>query len=331
MMKHSHQNFFMIRLLPTTWLILLVLLTAWWGWQIWTQAARIAALEQDFDYLFKMKRMLLGESGFLALLLCASSFFFVSLYRREQERLQTAQRFFSSMTHELKTPLASIRLCSEAILEGGEKATEKQWLSRLIQDTLRLELQIEKMLEWARLEASFHSQNKLLPLQPRSLSALLKHFLHHTPPLSFQSSGHNVHPLSSEWLLNNHGAEAWVQVHEGVLLFILKNIVENAIRHSGRKPVTVTLHTEFLKNQVVWIFENQGASCSLALKDLGKPFHKGQASCGTGLGLYLIRCGMRRMGGEALFIPKPEGFEVRLVFQVTLEEKKSHVLATLRG
>ena len=70
-------------------------------------------------------------------------------YWRDMRRARGTQAFFAALTHELRTPLTSVRLQSEAIAEGEPSA---ELAERLLEDTHRLESQIDKTLELARIE-----------------------------------------------------------------------------------------------------------------------------------------------------------------------------------
>ena len=72
------------------------------------------------------------------------------------------QAFFASVTHELRTPLTSMRLQAEAIAEGEQRA---ELARRLLEDSHRLESQIDKTLELARIEGGGPLREQSIPLQ----------------------------------------------------------------------------------------------------------------------------------------------------------------------
>ena len=75
------------------------------------------------------------------------------LYWRDAKRTRSLQAFFASLTHELRTPLTSIRLQAESISDGlADHPEQKDFLQRLLEDSQRLELQVERVLELARVE-----------------------------------------------------------------------------------------------------------------------------------------------------------------------------------
>ena len=105
--------------------------------------------------------MLVGESSSFLALLLAVSLLLAWLYWREHRRARSMQAFFASVTHELRTPLTSIRLQAEAIAEGEQRA---ELARRLLEDSHRLESQIDKTLELARIEGGGPLSEQAIPL-----------------------------------------------------------------------------------------------------------------------------------------------------------------------
>ena len=79
--------------------------------------------------------------------------FWVNL--KDQKKTRNMQAFFSSLTHELKTPLASIRLQADVInslLENSQNKRLQNLSDRMIEDTKNLETQMDKILQLSRME-----------------------------------------------------------------------------------------------------------------------------------------------------------------------------------
>src|SRR6204780_5664316 len=159
------------------WLALQLVLVVWWATVIERQARRIAALEalqgagQDLAAAqwSRTRLMLIGESSTFLALLLVITLLLAWLYWREQLRARSMQAFFASVTHELRTPLTSIRLQAEAIAEGDQRA---ELARRLLEDSHRLESQIDKTLELARIEGGGPLREQSIPLQPWLARAL---------------------------------------------------------------------------------------------------------------------------------------------------------------
>ena len=105
-----------------------------------------------------------------------------------------------------------------------------------------------------------------------------------------------------------------MQVDPAAFQIILKNLLDNSIRHSKRENVLVSLKAEKRGAEVALLFNDNGEFLDQDKKNIGKLFYKGRSSHGAGVGLYLVRVLMERMGGRAVFSGE-QGFEVALLFK----------------
>ena len=156
-----------VAILAGAWLGVILVLGFWWATIVLHQAERIAELsemagvpaEEVLAETNRVQRMLFWESGtFLVLLLMLSAALFW-YYRRDMQRARGTQAFFAALTHELRTPLTSVRLQTEAIAAGEPT---QELIERLLADTHRLESQIDKTLELARIEGGGRLAGALL-------------------------------------------------------------------------------------------------------------------------------------------------------------------------
>jgi signal transduction histidine kinase len=289
------------------WLGLQLTLVVWWAMLIERQARRLAALEplggagQDLGAAqwSRTRLMLVGESSTFLALLLVISLLLAWLYWREQRRARSMQAFFASVTHELRTPLTSIRLQAEAIAEGDQRA---ELARRLLEDSHRLESQIEKTLELARIEGGGPLSEQEIPLQP---------WLAHSIQNIAGAYGARLD-------LRSHldGALPPVQADAAALQLILRNLVENSVRHSHLDHVSVRLTGASQGRFVVLEYQDNGRGVAAGTGRLGRLFGRGAASSGAGVGLYLVRRLMQRMHGRARFDTAPgEGFRCELWFQ----------------
>src|SRR5580698_1784339 len=270
------------------WLALQLVLVVWWATVIERQARRIAALEalgggQDLAAVqwSRTRLMLIGESStFLALLLVVT-LLLAWLYWREQLRARSMQAFFASVTHELRTPLTSIRLQAEAIAEGDQRA---ELARRLLEDSHRLESQIEKTLELARIEGGGSLAEQEVPLQPWLAHSIRDIAAAHGDRLNLRAHLDASLPP--------------VQADAAALQLILRNLVENSVRHSRVSPVSVRLTAARQGRYVVLEYQDNGRGVAAGTGRLGRLFGRGEASPGAGVGLYLVRRLMQRMRGR---------------------------------
>jgi signal transduction histidine kinase len=290
------------------WLVMQLALVAWWATVIGRQARRIAILQAagGADHGLaaaqwsRTRLMLVGEStSFLALLL-AVSLLLAWLYWREHRRARSMQAFFASVTHELRTPLTSIRLQAEAIAEG---ARSEELARRLLEDSHRLESQIDKTLELARIEGGGPLSEQAIPLHGWLTRALEDIAAAHGQRLDVRA---HVEPALPP-----------VQADAGALQMILRNLIENSVRHSHVNPVRVRLTATQRNARVVLEYQDNGQGIQPGTVRLGSLFGRGAGSSGAGVGLYLVRRLMQRMGGVARFNTAPgEGFRCELIFRI---------------
>ena len=121
--------------------VLMLAIIIWWG-----------SLLIDAN---KARQMIYGEATAMIVLVSLSTFLSLWFYLHDVRRTRELKSFFAAMAHELRTPLTSIRLGIEAL----SQKVKSPLTTRLIADTSRLEAQIERGLELARVESG-----KMLPL-----------------------------------------------------------------------------------------------------------------------------------------------------------------------
>jgi signal transduction histidine kinase len=291
------------------WLALQIALVVWWATVIARQATQIAALQelrggdagQAVEQWSRTRLMLVGESLTSLALIAVVSLLLAWLYWREHRRARAMQAFFASVTHELRTPLTSIRLQAEAIAEGGQRA---ELARRLLEDSHRLESQIDKTLELARIEGGG-------PLREQSL------------PLSgwLARAAEGIAQAHGDALLLHVQLEPGlppIQADAGALQMILRNLVENSVRHARVSPVEVRLGASVRGARLVLEYQDNGQGVLPGTGALGRLFGRGPGSSGAGVGLYLVRRLMQRMGGRARFDTAPgPGFRAELWFPLS--------------
>lgn len=298
------------------WLALVVTLASWWVSIVIRQSTRIAELElatgvapaEVSETRAVTRRMIVWESGAFMLLLVGLSGSLMWLYWRDHLRARATQGFFAAVTHELRTPLTSVRLQAEAIAEGGQGP---ELAARLLADTHRLESQIDKTLELARIEGGGALAEQEIPLEG---------WLERTLRTIAETHGERVQlavtlPAELPPILADAAA---VQM-------ILRNLVENSVRHARVTPVQVAVQAAAARAHVTITYRDDGHGSTEPAAQLGRLFLRGAQSSGTGVGLYLVRGLMQRMGGTVAFrpaaqaTPEARGFEVQLTFRASEE------------
>ncbi len=289
------------------WVLVLLALMGWWGWVVHQQSQKIVELQRIAglsdsaaeERWQATQRMLVWEGGTLLVLLLGLSTALVWLYLRDQRRTNSLRAFFASVTHELRTPLTSIRLQAESLADAGNGSP---LIERLLEDTSRLEGQVEKTLELARLEGGGR-----LDLQPLPIHAWLQRHIRS------MTAGRVV---TIELWPADALPDALVLADRSALEIIFRNLIDNTARHSQSTPAQARITAREHAAGFVVSFVDEGKGYRGDPAQLGTLFLRGESSRGAGVGLYLIRSLMHRMGGRAEFHSRPgSGFETHLHFQ----------------
>jgi signal transduction histidine kinase len=299
--------------LQAFWLAFVIALGAWWVYLMFTQAGKIAGLEEQLGVAsattegqwIRTQRMLLweGSTFFAALLLSIA--LIGHLYWRDSRRARSLQAFFASVTHELRTPLASIRLQAESLADLDHQDPHvRTLLERLLDDTTRLETQVDRALELARVEGGGPVLTQPLDLAP-TVAQILRTW---RPPLQ-----RAVQP-------QNAVRDARVLADPAALQVILRNLLDNCVWHAEGDPLRIDISCRNAPGEVVLGIRDHGRRTEAVVAAPGTLFQKGPQSRGAGVGLYLVRVLMQRMGGRASFqhihaADHASGFQVDLHFQ----------------
>jgi two-component system, OmpR family, sensor histidine kinase SenX3 len=223
----------------------------------------------------------------------------------EIRRSEQHDSFINAVTHELKTPVASIRLHLETLLRRELPEAQKQEFYRLmLSDTDRLTETVEQVLRAGRAGDKKAGRKK----SPVDFRQVVRECMeaastrHHLPPevLRYEeasSNGAGIRVLGS--------AE---DLHTAVF-----NVLDNAIKYSGESvDVRVRLDAPDEK-RVVLSVQDQGVGIPPDdLKSIFKRFyrvsHRSLANVkGTGLGLFIVKAIARKHGGKVFAESGGEG------------------------
>lgn len=260
--------------LITASLSLLVLaLGVWWLYLLTVLSRMIGPTSSGVINMVKW------EGSTFLILIIASSMTLMYLYTRDLKKTRALQALFASLTHELKTPLASMRLQAEVIRDMIADETHDHYkltslTTRLIQDTTKFEHELDKGLQLSRVE-----KDGELSLQPIDLERFIKKFVtKYDFKVQIEGKGHI---LADEMALN----------------MMLRNLFENTQRHHPKSSgVKITLKS--YQGQIHCRYDDHGAEFLGERKKLGQLFYKHESKKGTGIGLYLIKQLMNAQKGR---------------------------------
>lgn len=234
-------------------------------------------------------------------------FFLISLIK--QIRLNRAQQnFIDSVTHELKTPLTSLKLHLQTLQRG--KATPEQasqFHTVMLEDVERLSLLLDHVLQAARLE-----RRQAIALEAVALKPLLD---------EVAGTIRDRYGLEPD-AIRVEGADAEVRGELGGLHMVFLNLLDNAVKYSG-ESVHVRVAVRGLNAGGAEIaLRDRGVG--LAPRDLKRVFQRfyrvgtemTRTRPGTGLGLYIVRETLHLLGGRIRAESEGEGKGTTFVVQL---------------
>lgn len=287
--------------LTLVWVLMLLGLGSWWLYLVFKLHSTMSELNLP---------ELGNQSRFLNMMRWEGSFFFIFLvllggslfimYFRDMKKSKAMQAFFSSLSHELKTPLASMRLQAEVIKDMIEDETHdhdtlSNLTKRLIDDTNKLESELEKSLQLSRIE-----QDAPMTLTQVSIERYIKR-----QGQKFASSLKVEHQIASD--------AQEIMADELALNMIFRNLFENTLRHhktASKVLITAKKNGPFIEV----LYDDFGGKFKGDASHLGELFYKFDSSKGSGIGLYLIKGLMKKMQGH-FEILNDDRLQFRLTFK----------------
>jgi len=268
------------------WLVFTVAFAIWWFKLSSGHISLLQELQPDQSaHWQRQQRMILWEGTSWIVLLALGGGALIVLVQKEKLRVRRIREFFASFSHEIKTSLASLRIQAEALKD--ESTGSSPILDRLIGDTVRLQVQLENSLFFA-------SQDNLkLYVEPIQLSSLIERMREQWPSLKI-----------------NLAADGMVKGDDRALRTIFSNLLQNALVHGKASVVSVALSENGSGRVVVTVLDD-GAGFKGEANKLGQLFHRPTSESGSGLGLYICRLLIERMGGRfSTPVTETHGFKV---------------------
>jgi two-component system, OmpR family, sensor histidine kinase SenX3 len=214
---------------------------------------------------------------------------------RELRRNERQDSFLNAVTHELKTPIASIRLYLETLQRRATTEEQKQdFYKIMLADSDRLLATVEQVLKAGELGARRHHEDRALlelaPLVADCIAITLQRY--HLPPAAIE-----LEPVPL-------GVRFHVRGIPSDLRTAVLNLLDNAVKYSPdsvhiRCSLTLVRYT----NVALTITDTGVGLAPDQLKRIFKRFYRvpGRNAVkikGTGLGLFLVRAITRQHGGK---------------------------------
>lgn len=209
----------------------------------------------------------------------------------EIRRVEQVRRdFVANASHELKTPLTSIRGFAETLLEEEPPPDLRlRFLTAIRDNTVRLQRLMEDLLDLSRLESGgWVARSRPVAVEAAALDAW--------EPYASEATRRDI-----DFTID---AEISLEADYQGLVQIFKNLLENALRHTqDRGHIHVSAHPGSSGMAVVEVSDDGEGIPSRALPRIFERFYRADSSRardvgGTGLGLAIVRHLVNAMGGE---------------------------------
>src|SRR5438270_2292104 len=242
----------------------------------------------------------------IAGLIVNTSFLVHEIRRNEQH-----DSFINAVTHELKTPVASIRLYLQTLQRRDvDEAQRREFYRLMVDDTDRLLGTVEQVLKAG--QVSHKKGNHRAPL---NFGDLVQECV------DVARTSHHLQPEALRYEVND-GAGTSVVGDDEELRTAVSNVIDNAVKYSGPAvDIAVRLETPDDKHVTLSIRDNGVGISAQELKRIFKRFYRVPNRSlthikGTGLGLFIVRTIARKHGGRVFAKSEGEGRGTTVVLEL---------------
>ncbi len=257
--------------------------------------------------LIKKKLMIIGEGSVFILLLLAGIYKTRKSFFKELKLAEQQKNFLLSITHELKSPVASVKLYLQTLLKRDlEKQKIEQILINSIKETERLNNLIDNLLVASKIESE---------LYPIFLEKTLIRLFIEKTVINLKTIYQDKYEI-----VININPELSLDIDKQAFSSIILNLLENAIKYS---PINTTISIESHQ-------ENGRSILRIIDQGIGIPDHEKKlifnrfyrigseetrSAKGTGLGLFIVKHLIEKQKGEiAIYDNTPKGSIFEIIF-----------------
>lgn len=231
------------------------------------------------------------------------------LYQAQQERQEQTTAlmkektditdYFTLWAHQIKTPIAAMRLLFQQEMETEEQFYEQK--KECEGELFKIEQYVEMVLQYLRLNSSVND----FVLKEYSLDDMIRQAVRKYAPMF----------IRKKIALDYKGVEAKVVTDEKWLVFVIEQILSNAIKYTAEGEISIYMESNCL------VIEDTGIG--ILAEDLPRIFEKGYTGYNgrsdkkaSGIGLYLCREILEKLGHKVYVESEPgKGTKVKLVLQ----------------
>lgn len=270
-MKGKHHILFIFLLIYVS------LQSVWWLYKIYDLSTKV----DESSNLQSKLNMVFGEGAVFFVILFTGFVLTYRSLRKEMAVSNQQKNFLLSITHELKTPIASLKLYLQTLLKRDlDQSKQKDILEKTIKDADRLNGLVENILLATKID------DNGFPLNPEELN--LSRMMEETSLNILETSGKKV---DIEFFIQ---PDVKFRGDKDAFHSILTNLISNALKYAPKgSTICVTLVQEGSDTALSISDEGPGVANSEVDKIFEKFYRSGNEETrnqkGTGLGLYIAR------------------------------------------
>lgn len=230
---------------------------------------------------------------------------------REIRRNEQHDAFLNAVTHELKTPIASIKLYLETLKARDlDKAKRDEFYNIMLADNARLLGTVEQVLQ----ASSTREKQRQMNLAEIDLGGLIND--------AIRTIRERRHLDEEIFRFSAPTEKVCVLGDLGELQTVMGNLLDNAVKYSGEDPkISVRLKSSGTRTAEIYVRDNGVGIPRGDLKRVFKRFYRvpnaaADAAKGTGLGLAIVRSIVERHGGRVRAESKGQGKGTTFVVQL---------------
>ncbi len=276
---------------------------AWWAYHL---IELTEELKQEPSEISKRITMIMGEGLVFFAILVAGIWKIRSSIKKELKLSQQQNNFMLSVTHELKTPLASNKLYIQTILKRElDKDLRQELLQKAIAENERLEALIDNILNAARLEnQTFQSERTDI-----DLSTLVQRIIERLDGKPQDKPSRIKATIASD-----------IRVLGDKLMLdaAISNLIDNALKYTQEE---IAIDLKYEQGKTIVRVADHGAGVPSGMEqEIFEKFRRGgneetRTTKGSGLGLFIASEFVKLHGGTLTYSPNvPKG----AIFQITL-------------
>jgi len=232
---------------------------------------------------------------------------------REIRRNEQHDSFINAVTHELKTPITSIRLYLQTLQHREvEEAQRREFYRLMLEDSDRLLGTVEQVLKAGMVGQKRRARERT----EIDFENLVRDCV------EVARCGHHLYPEALKFEPSANGNRARVNGDPEELRTAISNVLDNAIKYSGQRvDISVRIEAPDEKHIALSVRDHGVGIPPSELKRVFKRFYRVSPRSlahvkGTGLGLFIVRSIARKHGGRVFAQSQGEGTGTTVVLEL---------------